>query len=74
MESVMSLTNLNEHEPLAFNIPDFCRLIGVGRSTVYHMMNRGEIEVVQIGRRKLVTRETALALLESNKVKKPEAA
>jgi excisionase family DNA binding protein len=70
----MSLTNIVDHDPLAYSIADFCRLIGLGRSTVYAMIDSGEIQVAQIGNRKLIPRAEATALLERSIVKPSKAA
>jgi hypothetical protein len=43
----MSLTYLNEHEPLALTIGDFCRAVGLGRSTVYGLIDKGELESIK---------------------------
>ena len=39
---------------LLLPIPETCTTLGVGRSTVYAMAGRGDIEIVRIGRRALV--------------------
>lgn len=36
------------------SIPEACAGLGVGRSTFYEMVTRGDVEVVRIGRRTLV--------------------
>ena len=36
------------------SIPEACKGLGVGRSTFYEMIARGDVEVVRIGRRALV--------------------
>ncbi len=36
------------------SIPEACKGLGVGRSTFYEMVARGDVEVVRIGRRALV--------------------
>jgi excisionase family DNA binding protein len=40
----------NHVEPLLLRMTEAARLIGVGRSTIYELANRGEIPVVRIGR------------------------
>jgi excisionase family DNA binding protein len=65
----MSLTNISDHERLAYTVADFCRLTGLGRSTVYAMIAKGEISVSQVGHRKLIPHSEAVALLARNMVK-----
>jgi excisionase family DNA binding protein len=69
----LSLTYLNEHEPLALTIGDFCRAVGLGRSTVYGLIDRGELESIKVGYRRLIPYQAAKDLLERSKVK-PEVA
>lgn len=70
----MSLTNISGHERLAYTINDFGRMIGLGRSTVYNMIAKGEIQVSQVGHRKLIPHSEAVALLERSRVKSVRAA
>jgi len=56
--------NISEREPLAYSVEDFCKLIGLGRSTVYNMIKAGEIKVARIGHRRLIPHRVAVALLE----------
>ena len=37
-------------EPLAVRIPEACRMIGIGRSKLYELIDEGAIEVVKLGR------------------------
>jgi excisionase family DNA binding protein len=43
--------------PRLLSIPQTCRLLGVGRSSLYQMMASGHVRSVKIGRRRLVPRE-----------------
>jgi|GEM_PF-1690111 excisionase family DNA binding protein len=36
--------------PLLLTIPEACRVLGLGRTTMYELMGAGEVEVVHIGR------------------------
>ena len=40
--------------PVLLRINDACRCIGLGRSKLYELIARGDIEVVKIGSRTLV--------------------
>lgn len=51
MESDMLST---KHLPLVHRIPEACDRIGVGRSRLYDMIRRGEINAIKIGGRTLI--------------------
>jgi excisionase family DNA binding protein len=38
-----------------YTIPEVALLLGIGRSTAYELVWRGEIEAVTIGRRRMIT-------------------
>ena len=40
--------------PLFHQIPDACRLLGVGRSSIYELIASGKLASVAIGRRRLI--------------------
>lgn len=46
-----SITRL---EPLAVDIPEACRLTGLGRSKLYELLSAGEIPSVKVGKRRVV--------------------
>lgn len=46
-----------EEMPRLLSVPETCRLLGVGRSSLYGMMASGKVHSVKIGRRRLVPRE-----------------
>lgn len=64
----MSLTNISERERLAYTINDFGRMMGLGRSTIYNMIARGQLQISQVGHRKLIPHSEAIALLERSRV------
>ncbi|GGJ10855.1 helix-turn-helix domain-containing protein [Neoroseomonas lacus] len=45
-------------ETLAVSISEACRIVGIGRSTLYEALARGEIEAAQAGRRTIVIVES----------------
>lgn len=49
--------------PLAYNIPAFCQVMGIGRSSTYEMMKSGELKVVRIAGRTLIPASEARRLL-----------
>jgi excisionase family DNA binding protein len=50
-------------EPLAFSVNDFCTLVSLGRTTVYGLIADGKLASVKVGNRRLIPRESALALI-----------
>ncbi len=65
----MQYTNSNDpnsglpHRQLAYRINDFCREIGIGRTTFYELLKAGRIRTVTIGGRRLVPADEARRLL-----------
>jgi excisionase family DNA binding protein len=59
------LVNAEDLEPLLVTIPDARRLIGIGTTKLYALINEGHLEVVKIGQRTLVRYES-LKRLASN--------
>lgn len=49
-----------------YTITETADLLGIGRSTAYELAQRGELEVVQIGGRRLVSASTLTDLLGEN--------
>lgn len=45
----------NRLEPLSVDIPEACRLTGLGRSKLYQLLGNGEIASVKVGKRRLIT-------------------
>jgi excisionase family DNA binding protein len=54
------------NEPLAYRMNEFCRLVGLGRTTVYGLIADGTLPDVKIRGRRLIPRDAALALLSKN--------
>jgi excisionase family DNA binding protein len=46
-----------------YSVTEAAQLIGVGRSTMYELVHRGEVSSVRLGRRLLITRPTLEAIL-----------
>ena len=55
-------------EPLAVGAAQAGRLIGVDRSTIYRLIERGEIRTVQLGGRRLIEVEELRRLLAEHRV------
>lgn len=54
--------------PLAHSITGTCHQLGVGRTKVYELINRGDLETAKVDRRRLVTHRSIEALLERYRV------
>jgi excisionase family DNA binding protein len=54
--------------PLAHSITAACHQLGVGRTKVYELINRGDLETAKVDRRRLVTHRSLEALLERYRV------
>ncbi len=48
---------------LVYTVTEAAELLGLGRSTAYELVARGELETVRLGSRVMVTRPTLTALL-----------
>jgi excisionase family DNA binding protein len=46
-----------EERPRLLSIPQACRLLGIGRSSLYERLSSRQIRSVKLGRRRLVPRE-----------------
>ncbi|KWV95652.1 MULTISPECIES: helix-turn-helix domain-containing protein [unclassified Erythrobacter] len=51
-------------EPIAMRVPEACRYLGIGRSTLYVLIARGEIEIVKLGSSTLVLTKSLKGLVE----------
>lgn len=49
---------LSRVEPISMRVNDACRFIGIGRSTLYLLIGRGEIEIIKLGATTLVVTES----------------
>lgn len=49
--------------PLAHRVPDACNRIGVGKSTLYELIQAGEIKPLKIGSRTLIPESELQKLL-----------
>lgn len=45
-------------------VPDACRFLGIGRSTLYLLIGKGEIEIVKVGTATLVLTSSVHGLIE----------
>lgn len=49
--------------PITVRIPDACRMIGIGRSKMYGLIQEGRIETVKLGTSTLVVVDSLAALI-----------
>jgi len=61
-------SDTHEHiEPITMRVPDACRYIGIGRSTLYVLIADGELEIVKLGNSTLVLTDSLKALIEKRR-------
>lgn len=48
---------------LTYTISEAAQAIGIGRSTIYKLINEGELPIVRLGKRVLIPRASILELL-----------
>ena len=51
-------------EPIVMRVPEACRYLGIGRSTLYVLIGEGEVEVIKLGRSTLVLTASLRSLVE----------
>ena len=51
-------------EPIVMRVPEACRYLGIGRSTLYVLIGEGEVEVIKLGSSTLVLTASLRALVE----------
>jgi hypothetical protein len=54
----------NAGEKLAYTVPEFTKVFGISRTSIYKRIKTGELETVKRFGRRLIPRESALRLLE----------
>ncbi len=62
-------------EPIALRVPEACRYLGIGRSTLYVLISKSEIEIIKLGSSTLVLIESLKGLVERRReIVSPRAA
>ncbi|MGY8972869.1 MAG: helix-turn-helix domain-containing protein [Sphingomonadales bacterium] len=51
-------------EPIAMRVPEACRYLGIGRSTLYVLIAKGQVEIIKLGSATLVLTSSLHALVE----------
>ena len=59
-----SQTRQIDIEPIAMRVPEACRYLGIGRSTLYVLISRDEIEIIKMGSATLVLTASLRSLVE----------
>lgn len=54
-------------EPIAMRVPEACRYLGIGRSTLYVLIGQGKVEIVKLGSSTLVLTQSLRALVEQRR-------
>lgn len=52
--------------PLAYSVTEACKVSSIGRTTLYELINSGQLEVRKIGKRTLITARSLRALIEGS--------
>ena len=55
-------------EPICVRVNDAARMIGVGRTKLYELISRGELETVKIGKATRVTTASLRGLVDRQRV------
>ena len=63
-KSAKKFARLKASGILAYNVDEFCFLMGIGRSTFYGLINDGSLRTVMLRGRRLVPASEAVRLLE----------
>jgi len=61
-------------KPLAYQVNPFCEMLGIGRSTFYHLVKTGQLRTVMIGGRRVVPATEADRLLNNEGLSSEAAA
>jgi excisionase family DNA binding protein len=52
-------------DEISFGLPEACRLLGLGRTTLYQAIKSGELRALKAGRRTLISRQDLEDYLKS---------
>ena len=53
------------HTPRAYGVMDAAKELGIGRSSVYSLINSGRLRTVKLGRRTLIPADAIDALIQA---------
>ena len=63
-----------EIEPIALRVPEACRYLGIGRSTLYVLIGEGEVEFIKLGSSTLLLTESLRSLVDRKRIHQNEMA
>ena len=49
--------------PITVSVAEACRIVGIGRTSLYQLLNAGKLEAIKLGRRRLIKVASLEALL-----------
>ena len=52
-------------EKLAYTVPEFCAAIGIGKTSLYELINEGKLKAIEAAGRRLILKSDAQAFLAS---------
>jgi excisionase family DNA binding protein len=58
-----SFCDTHDARPLAVSVKTACKLVGVGRTTMFALIKTGRVKTISIGRRRLVVYSSMEALV-----------
>lgn len=61
-------------EKVGYSIEEAAQSLGVGRTTVYELMNSGDLESVKVGRRRIIPADAVGAFLAARRAVAAETA
>ena len=64
--TVIGPAQLSPEGPMLLSIKDAAKALGISYSTLYQMLNQGDIEWVAVGSRKLISRQQLLDFIKVN--------
>jgi excisionase family DNA binding protein len=51
-------------DPLLVSVQEAARMLGIGRTSIYQLINSGELQTMKLGRRRLITIESLRRVTE----------
>jgi excisionase family DNA binding protein len=58
---------MNAHHPITATLGDFSRLTGLGRSTIYALLNERRLDSIKVGKRRLIVLDSYRRLVEAQR-------
>jgi excisionase family DNA binding protein len=58
---------MNAHQPITATLSDFSRLTGLGRSTIYALLNEKRLDSIKVGKRRLIVLDSYRRLVEAQR-------